>query len=54
MSDEERIRKNILEKIEDLKTKIETNESLPEAEQDIGLLVDISDYLDSCLGNWYY
>ncbi len=48
------IREIIIKKLEDLKSKIEVNESCPEKEQDIDMLVEISDYLDSCLNNWYY
>lgn len=52
--DEDRIRQNILEKIEDLKQKIITKEPCPENEQDLGLLIHISDELDTCLNAWYY
>ena len=51
---EDRLRKIILEKIEDLKNKIETNEPCPEKEQDISLLVNVDDLLEECLNNWYY
>ena len=45
----------ILKKLEDLKTKIETNEPCPEdREQDIHLLFEIDDRIDECLNNWYY
>jgi len=50
----ETLRQRILEKLEDLKTKIETNEPCPETEQDIHLLVGIDDELEGCLNNWYY
>lgn len=48
------IRKNILSKIDDLRNKIESNEPCPEMEQNIDMLVDIDDYLENCLNNWYY
>jgi hypothetical protein len=49
-----KLRKRILEKIEDLKSKIETNEPCPENEQTVSLLVSIDDLLEECLSNWYY
>lgn len=52
--DEERITKRILERLDDLKNKILTNEDLPDGEQDISLLVDINDRLEECLSAWYY
>ena len=54
MSYEEKLRKKVLEKIEDLKKKIENNEDMPHGKQDINLLVDIDDNLEECLTNWYY
>lgn len=48
------VRKQILERIEDLKQKIISNEPLPEKQQDIDTLVEIYDHLDACLNNWYY
>ena len=48
------LRKRILEKLNDLKEKIETNEPCPELEQDVNLLIDIDDHLEECLNNWYY
>ena len=48
------LRKWILEKLNDLKEKIETNEPCPELEQDVNLLIDIDDHLEECLNNWYY
>lgn len=51
---EDRIRKNILKDLEDLRGKIESNEKLPHGEQDINLLVEISDRIEECLNNWYY
>jgi len=52
--DEDTIRKRILERIDDLKKKIETNEPCPENEQDIHLLLQIDEELETCLNNWYY
>lgn len=57
MEDEEyleELRERILEKLDDLREKIESNESCPEKEQDLDLLSDIIDNLDECLSNWYY
>ncbi len=51
---EDRLRKQILSRLEDLKKKIETNESCPEMEQDVHLLVGIDDYIENCLTAWYY
>ena len=48
------IRKQILEDLEDLRNKIENNEPTPEKEQDINMLVEISDNIEACLNNWYY
>ena len=48
------IKKQILEDLEDLRNKIENNESTPEKEQDINMLVEISDNIEACLNNWYY
>ncbi len=48
------IRKRILEDLETLKNYIEKNEPCPEKEQDVDMLVEISDYIESCLNNWHY
>jgi hypothetical protein len=50
----EQIRKKILERLEDLKEKIEENTPCPENEQDLELLIEIDDRLEECLGAWYY
>jgi len=47
-------RKKLLEKIEDLKKKIETNEPFPESEQDLGSLIFIQESIDEILSCWYY
>jgi len=47
-------RKRITEKLNDLFSKIEDNESLPESEQDIDFLIQIEDKIDECLNNWNY
>jgi hypothetical protein len=52
--DENELRKRILEKLDDLKNKIETNEDFPESEQDINSLVFIDDSLEEILNAWYY
>lgn len=51
---EQELRDRILENIEDLKKKIQSNEDLPHGSQDISLLSDIDDRLEECLNNWYY
>jgi len=48
------IRKNLLKHIEDLKTKIETNEDFPEGPQTIESLVQMDDNIEACLSCWYY
>ena len=48
------LRKKILERLEDLKNKIETNEDFPESEQDVGSLIYIDDALEEILNSWYY
>ena len=49
-----KIRERILRDLEDLKTKIESNEDFPHGEQDVDSLVQISDNIESCLSAWYY
>ena len=51
---EDKLRKNIIEALEDLKKKIESNEPCPEKEQDLNLLIEIDDRIEECLNNWYY
>lgn len=48
------LRINILKKIEDLKQKIEEDESFPEFPQDTNSLMDIEERLDEILNAWYY
>lgn len=48
------LRIKIIKQLDDLKSKIENNEPCPEKNQDIDMLVDISDNIDLCLNNWYY
>ena len=48
------LRKIILNKLQDLKDKIENNEPCPESEQDTDLLVEIDDRLEECLDYWNY
>lgn len=48
------LRERILKDLELLKQYIETNEPCPEKEQDIDMLVDISDNIEECLNNWHY
>ena len=52
--DEEYYIKKALEKLEDLKKKLETKESLPEKELDLSAYLNINDGLDEILGIWYY
>lgn len=51
---EDELRKRILEKIEDLKQKIKTNEDFPESSQNVDSLCDTEDALDEILSCWYY
>lgn len=48
------IRKKILKRLEDLKTKIENDEDFPHGKQDIDALMQIDDNIESCLNAWYY
>ena len=48
------LRIRIIEKINDLKEKIENNEPCPEQDQNENMLSEIDDNLEICLNNWYY
>ena len=48
------LRKRILDRLKDLTSKIETNESLPESEQDYAFLVEVDENIGGCLNAWYY
>ena len=48
------IRKGIIEKLDDLKAKIESDEPFPEDTQDVEFLVYTDDKLSEILGSWYY
>jgi hypothetical protein len=48
------LRKRILEDLKELTEKITNNEPCPEKEQDIDMLIQISDDIENCLNNWYY
>jgi len=48
------LKSHLLEKIEDLKNKIITEEPFPHSNQSIDTLGDMSDTLDELLNNWYY
>jgi hypothetical protein len=48
------IRKGIIEKLDDLKAKIESDEPFPEDTQDVEFLVDTDDKLSKILNRWYY
>ena len=48
------IRKRIIEKLDDLKAKIETNEPFPEDTQDVEFLFDVDDKVEEILNRWYY
>lgn len=51
---EQELRKKILERLEDLKRKIETNEPFPEGEQNLETLIETDDRLEEILSAWYY
>ena len=48
------VRGRVLDKIRDLKEKIETNEPFPEGEQDIDFLFEVDDDIEQILNAWYY
>jgi hypothetical protein len=50
------VRQRILRDLDDLKNKIETKEPCPDEidQDDIDLLIEIGDNIESCLSNWYY
>ena len=49
-----KLRGRVLDKIRDLKEKIETNEPFPEGEQDIDFLIEVDDQVEEILNAWYY
>jgi len=51
---EKSLRNGILDKLEDLKSKILENEDFPHGKQDVKSLIQIDDSIDECLNNWYY
>lgn len=51
---EKQLRSRLLDRIRDLKEKIETNEPFPEGEQDIDFLIEADDQVEAILNNWYY
>ncbi len=48
------MKSDLLEKLNDLKNKIETEEPFPHGNMDLDFLCDVSDKLDEVLNNWYY
>jgi hypothetical protein len=48
------VRKRIIEKLDDLKAKIESDEPFPEDTQDIKFLFDAEDRIEEILNHWYY
>jgi len=48
------IRKRIIEKLDDLKAKIESDEPFPEGTQDVEFLCDTDDKVEEILNAWYY
>lgn len=47
------LRLRTLEKIDELRKKVSSNERTPYGEQDMELLTVIVNNLDECLKNWY-
>jgi hypothetical protein len=45
---------NLLDKLNDLKDKIEKEEPFPHGNMDLDFLVDVSDTLEEVLNRWYY
>lgn len=49
-----KMKSSLLEKINDLKNKIENEEAYPHGNMDLESLCKISDNIDAILSNWYY
>ena len=49
-----KIKSDILNKLNDLKNKIETEEPFPHGNMDLDFLCDVSDELGDILNAWYY
>jgi len=54
MEYKDKLRAQILIKLEDLKKKIKTNQPCPESDQNIELLIEIDVLLEVCLRPWNY
>lgn len=48
------MKSNLLDKLKDLTSKIETEEPFPDGNMDIDILCEISDKIEEILNNWYY
>jgi hypothetical protein len=49
-----KMKSDLLDRINDLKNKIETEEPFPHGNMDLDFLCDVSDNIDEILNNWYY
>lgn len=47
-------RKRLLDKLEDLTSKIKDETPFPEKEQDLDSIIDIDSEIERILENWYY
>jgi hypothetical protein len=49
-----KIKSDLLDKLKDLRNKIETEEPFPHGNMDLDFIVDVSDTIEEVLNNWYY
>jgi len=49
-----KIKSDLLDKLNDLKNKIDTEEPFPHGNMDLDFLCVVSDKLEEILNNWYY
>jgi hypothetical protein len=49
-----KMKSDLLEKLNDLKNKIEVEEPFPHGNMDLDFLCEVSDRLEEVLNNWYY
>lgn len=49
-----KMKSDLLNKLNDLKVKIETEEPFPHGNMDLEFLLDVHDKIEEVLTNWYY
>ena len=49
-----KMKSDLLDKLNDLKNKIETEEPFPHGNMDLDFLCEVSDKIDEVLNSWYY